>query len=164
MTGSGPAAVVGQAMLGAAQTESEEIDTRFGKVTVNPRQPIYFASGLLGMPDKLHFSLTHFPSEKMARFKLLQSLDDHALSFITLPVDINNPIIDRADLAQAATDLELTLDEVAVLLMVTVHREAGVAKLSVNARAPLLMDVKRRTATQYVFSHTKYLIRQPLAF
>lgn len=159
MTGSGPA-VIGQAVLAG---EAEEIESRFGRVTINPRQPIFFPNGLLGMPDRAHFCLTHFPSEKMARFKLLQSLDDLSLSFITLPVDIDNPIVEREDLEQAAQALEIPAEEMAVLLIVTVHRESGVAKLTVNARAPLLMHVGRRVATQFVFPHTKYLIRQPLS-
>jgi hypothetical protein len=31
------------------------------------------------------------------------------------------------------------------------------------ARAPVLVDVSRKVAAQYVFPHTKYLIRQPLS-
>jgi flagellar assembly factor FliW len=162
MTGTGPA-VIGQSMLSSALAEVEELDTRFGRITIQPRQSIYFPTGLLGMPDRLNFCLTHFPSEKMARFKMLQSLEDAALSFITLPVDIENPIIERVDLEQAARDLEMSLDSAVVLLMVTVHRESGVAKLSTNARAPILVDGARRVAAQYVFPHAKYLIRQPLS-
>lgn len=160
MTGSGPA-IIGQTMP-PIQPESEEVESRFGRITIYPRQPIFFPTGLLGIPDKQQFCLAHFPSEKMGRFKLLQSLEDLSLSFITLPVDLNNPIVERADLEQAAADLEMPVDEVAVLLIVTVHRESGVAKLSVNARAPVLMHASKRIAAQYVFPHTKYQIRQPL--
>ena len=160
MTGSGPAAI-GQAFA-ASVAETEELDTRFGRVAVSPRQSIQFPNGMLGIPDRLNYCLTHFPSTKMARFKMLQSLDDAALSFITLPVDITNPIIERGDLEQAATDLNIPLNDLAVLLVVTVHRESGAAKLSTNARAPILVHVSRRTAAQYVFPSTKYLIRQPL--
>ena len=156
MTGSGPA-VVGQAF-----TETEELETRFGRVEVAPRQAIHFPTGMLGIPDKLSYCLTHFPSPKMARFKILQSIEDAALSFITLPVDITNPIIERGDLEQAAHDLAIPLNDLAILLVVTVHRESGVARLSTNARAPILVQVSRRVAAQYVFPNTKYLIRQPL--
>lgn len=166
MTGTGPA-VIGQSMLTSAaaleQEQEQVLETRFGRIAIQPRQSIYFPTGLLGMPDRTSFCLTHFPSEKMARFKLLQSLDDAALSFITLPIDLENPIIEREDLAQAAGDLEMAIEHVALLLMVTVHRESGVAKLSTNARAPVLVDVSRRVAAQYVFPHAKYLIRQPLS-
>jgi flagellar assembly factor FliW len=160
MTGSGPA-VIGQAILASA--EAEVVESRFGQVTVYPNQAIYFPSGLLGMPDRIQFSLTHFPSDKMARFKLLQSLEDASLSFITLPVDIMNPIVQREDIEQAARDVGMALDDLALLLIVTVHRESGVVKLSVNARAPLMMSVSRRVAVQHVFANTKYQIRQPLA-
>ena len=115
MTGTGPA-VIGQSMLAsaAASEQEQELDTRFGRIAIQPRQSIYFPTGLLGMPDSNNFCLTHFPSEKMARFKLLQSLDDVALSFITLPIDLENPIIERADLEQAAGDVEMSIGDVAL--------------------------------------------------
>jgi flagellar assembly factor FliW len=162
MSSGGPVAIA-SSLLATSVPESEEIDSRFGRVTVNLQQQLFFPTGMLGMPDRHRFCLSHFPSEKMARFKLLQSLDDQALSFITLPLDVSNPIIERADLEQAARDLEMPMDEIAVLLLVTVHRETGAAKLTVNSRAPLLMHVGRRVASQYVFPHSKYLIRQPLS-
>lgn len=161
MTGSGPA-VVGQAMLASAADEPQEIESRFGRITVNPARAISFPGGLLGMPDRTRFCLSHFPSEKMARFKILQSLDDESLAFITLPVELTNPIIERVDIEQASKDLEIPIDDVAVLFIVTVHRDTGVAQLTINARAPVIMHIGKRTASQYVFSHTKYLIRQPL--
>ena len=66
-------------------SDNEVIDTRFGKVTIDKAKPVIFPKGLLGLPNKFHFSLTEFPSEKLRQFKLLQSQDDYALSFITLP-------------------------------------------------------------------------------
>ncbi len=161
MSGSGPA-ILSQSMPESHVAASEEIETRFGRVVVYRQQPISFPNGLLGIPDKMQYCLTRFPSEKMARFKLLQSLEDTQLSFITLPVDITNPLIEQADIEQAASDLDIAVGGLAVLLVVTVHRESGLAKLSVNARAPILINVNRRVAVQYVFPHTKYLIRQPL--
>ncbi len=158
MTGSNPA-VMNQAPI-TEPVEGEAIDTRFGQVQLYRRQPIMFLNGLLGMPDKVQFCLTNFPSEKMARFKLLQSLEDHALSFITLPLDMTNPIIERGDMEQAAKDLDIPADQLAALLIVSVHREPGGTKLSVNARAPIFMHAAKRVATQYVFPHTKYDIRR----
>ena len=143
--------------------DQRQIDSRFGRLTINPAQAIHFPTGLLGMPDKANFCLARFPSEKFARFSVLQSLDDEALAFITLPLDIDNPLIERADFAQASTDLHLPLSDVLPLLLVSVHRDSGVAKLSVNARAPVLIRASLKVGAQYVFPHTKYLIRQPLS-
>ena len=156
MTGSGPA-VMSQAA--AELSDTEVVDTRFGKVAIHRKSPITFTNGLLGMPDKSQFCLANFPSTKLSRFKLLQSLEDMALSFITLPVDFENPVVERADLEQAAKDLDIPAKEMAALLIVSVHREAGITKLSVNARAPIFIHASRRVATQYVFPNTKYDIR-----
>lgn len=161
MTGSGPAVMNPSVM--AEKPETEEVETRFGKVTLYRRNPIIFPNGLLGMPDKMQFCLTDFPAERMNRFKLLQSLEDTALSFITLPVELQNPIVDRADMEQASRDLDIPAEHLVSLFIVSVHRESGAAKLSVNARAPIMLHAVKRVATQHVFMSAKYQIRQPLS-
>lgn len=161
-SGSGHAAV-SAGLMSQPLPEQLEIDSRFGRITLNTSQAIHFPTGLLGMPDKTLFGLARFPTEKYARFSILQSLTDHSLAFITLPLDITNPIIEADDLKQAATDLGLPLDDILPLLIVSVHRETGTAKLSVNARAPVLVRTSLKVAAQYVFPHTKYMIRQPLS-
>jgi flagellar assembly factor FliW len=162
MSGSEPA-LFGMSTIPQILPDRIEIESRFGRITVNPQQSILFPAGLLGMPNKLQFCLTAFPSEKMDRFSVMQCMDDEKLAFITLPIEIDNPIIEKDDIARAAHDLNLPLDDLLVILIASVHRETGVAKLSVNARAPVLVRISMRVAAQYVFPHTKYLIRQPLS-
>lgn len=162
MSGSGQVAL-SAGVLSQPLPDQLEIEGRFGRITVNPNLAIHFPTGLLGMPDKTTFCLARFPSEKWSRFSILQSLQDHSLSFIVLPIDQDNPIVEREDFAQAAADLGVPGDDILSLLIVSVHRENGVAKLSVNARAPLLVRSSLKLAVQYVFPHTKYLIRQPLS-
>ncbi len=161
MTGTGPA-ILSQTAIDESP-ESEVVDTRFGKVTLYRKSPIVFPNGLLGMPDRFQFCLTSFPGEKLARFKLLQSLEDMNLSFIMLPVEVDNELIERADIEQACKDLDMATESLALLLIVTVQREAGNVLLSVNARAPIFMNVQKRVAAQYVFHNAKYQIRQPIA-
>ncbi|MFO0110085.1 MAG: flagellar assembly protein FliW [Alphaproteobacteria bacterium] len=159
MTGSG-SAIIAQASAAAQASEgSEWVETRFGKVKLQRSQSVMFPNGMLGLPDKMQFCLTRFPSEKMERFLLLQSLDEASLSFITLPLDLKNPIIDQVDILQAASDLEIAPEALALLLIVSVHRDMSGIKLSVNARAPLLVNAQNRTASQFVFSSNKYEIR-----
>jgi flagellar assembly factor FliW len=160
MTGSGTA-MFAQAALQAQPlaAEKEQIESRFGVVQLSLADAITFGSGLLGMPDKNKFCLVPFPSEKMANFSLLQSVEDKTLSFITLPMEVENTIVDKADIAQAAKDLSIPLEHLALLLIVSVHREAAGVRLSVNARAPLFLHAELRTGTQYVFPSNKYNIR-----
>jgi len=138
----------------------EIIETRFGRIAISKDNPIKFPQGLLGMPDKGNFFLTEFPSEKLEKFKLLQSLDDYALSFITLPIDLNNEIIALEDLALACGDVGIKVENLAVLLVVSVHRTPDKVNISVNARAPLLIDASQRLALQYVFKNDKYNVQK----
>lgn len=139
--------------------EPEVIDTRFGKITLRRDNAIVFPRGLSGMPNKFKFFLTEFPSEKLRRFKLLQSLDDYALSFITLPLDLQNGIIAAEDLSSASRELNIKIESLAILLIVSVHRTPQKVSLSVNARAPLLIDSSMRLAAQHVFQADKYKVQ-----
>jgi flagellar assembly factor FliW len=120
---------------------------------------VVFPNGLLGFPDKFQYCLTTFPSQKLAKFKLLQSLDDAELSFITLPLTPDNKIIAREDVDAACRDLDIPVQDLTLLLIVTVHRMGDHVRLSVNARAPLFIHAEKRIAAQYVFHNPKYDIQ-----
>lgn len=143
----------------ATGSQLEKISSRFGEITVDASKAILFPVGLLGMPDKHHFVLTDFPNPKLKQFKLLQSLDDHELSFITLPVELENGIIDRADIETACRDMEIAPGDMAMVLIVSVHRGMTSVQLSVNARAPIFVDTERQAAAQYVFTSNKYKVQ-----
>lgn len=160
---SGTQGVVAQQAAMKDLPSSEVIETRFGSIRIERTNPINFPNGLLGMPDKFLFSLVAFPSKKLSQFKLLQSLDDLALSFITLPITLDNPFIDSVDIDIACKDLDIPLDQLSMLLIVTVARESSGVRLSANTRAPLFMHQQRRLASQYVFHNAKYEIRHPIA-
>ena len=161
MTGSGTVAMPPQAM--PEEPESDVMNTRFGQVTVYRKNPIVFPNGLLGIPDKFSYCLTRFPSEKLARFKLLQSLEDADLSFITLPIEMDNAVVAREDIITACKEIEMNVDDLTMLLIVTVHRTPSAVRLSVNARAPLLLDASNRTAVQFVFPNPKYDVRHMIS-
>ena len=143
-------------------TMIETIETRFGEVSVDTSKAVMFPLGLLGMPDRFHFVITNFPNERMQQFMLLQSLDDKSLSFITLPLDMNNAIIAADDLRSACRELQMDENNLAALLIVSVHRNFEGVKLSVNARAPLLIDAGQRIAAQYVFQNERYKVQHML--
>lgn len=139
----------------------ETVETRFGVIAINRAAAIRFPEGLLGMPDMRDFCLAELPSSKMRRFKLLQCLNDPALSFIVMPLE-KGDILAEADLAEALGGYEIAPESLLVLLIVSVHRSPDAVRLSVNARAPLLVDSTRRAAWQYVFTHDGYQVRHML--
>lgn len=146
----------------SVEGEFQRIETRFGIVEVSRKNPLVFEHGLLGVPNSHQYALVDFPSEKMGHFKILQSLDEMELSFITLPLPMDNQIIERGDLEKATTDIGISAENMAVLLIVSVHRTPSEVRLSVNARAPLLIDTTNRYAMQYVFQHSRYKVQHML--
>lgn len=140
----------------------EVIKSRFGEITVSLDKAVQFPRGLLGMPDKCRYALAAFPNPKMQQFALLQSLDEAELSFITLPLEMENSIVAAEDIRAAIRDLQIAESNLAILLVVSVHRGFDQTRLSVNARAPLLIDVERRLGVQYVFPQDHYKVQHML--
>lgn len=140
----------------------QTIASRFGEITVDPSRAVSFPRGLLGLPDKARYIAANFPGEKMQQFKVLQSLEDTSLAFITLPLDVQNGIIAIADVRAACAELQIAEGNLAMLLIVSVHRSPGQVKLSVNARAPLFIDVERRVGVQHVFQSDAYKVQHML--
>lgn len=149
--------------LGSGELPDEvEINSRFGKIKIRPANAISFPRGLVGIPECESYCITDLPSEKMARFKLLQSTTDQGLSFLTLPVDVHNEFIAIEDIDEACNALGVSRQDAAVLLVVSVHRGADAVRLSVNCVAPIIVDSVQRVAVQYVYGHSKYQIRRML--
>ncbi len=149
-------------LAASEQQGSEVIATRFGRVVLDSNRAVQFPYGLLGFPEKVRFALANMPSAKMEQFKLLQSLDDHSLSFITLPLGLENQLIAQDHILSACRDLEIAPTDLALLLIVSVHRTLQEVKLSVNVRAPLFIDATRKLGAQFVFPQNEYKVQHYL--
>jgi flagellar assembly factor FliW len=143
--------------------EEAIVQSRFGKVTVTEKGRVFFPYGLAGIPDKVNFCITQLPSEvRLEGFELLQSLDDLSLSFVVLPLAQTNNLIDREDVKEACKTLAIAEEDLLILLIASVHKEPDSTRLSVNTRAPVMVDVKNKLAAQYIFMNNKYEVRQYL--
>ena len=157
--------VVNSALL---SEDTVSVDSRFGKININKNKVIRFTGGLLGMEDKTMFCLANFPDSNYAQFKILQSLEDAALSFVVLPLDstANGSVnfIEKSDFTTCLQTLGIEEKDAALLLVTSVHHIIGAdeVKVSVNVRAPLVIDTKNYSGTQYIFQSNKYQIRQML--
>lgn len=142
--------------------EPRIVRSRFGEVMVDPTKSIQFTRGLLGIPDRVNFALVNFPSEKMHQFMLMQSLEEDALSFIMLPLPNENAVISYSDVQMACRELQIAESNLALLVIVSVHRSPTQMTLSVNARAPIFIDAERKIGVQYVFQNDAYKIQHML--
>lgn len=143
--------------------ESFIIQSRFGEVEIRKDNAIYFPHGLLGLQPKLHFGLVDMPQKNMGQFKLLQCLNDSTLSFVVLPLDMDNTLIAREDLMETCEVLNVKAENLLTLLIVSVQRSPEGNKVTANVRAPVIIDVADKAAIQFVFPHSKYEICHTLA-
>ncbi len=138
------------------------IESRFGALAISPENAVAFPNGLLGFPELRNFALADLDDARFPQLKVLQSLDDEKMSFLTLPLDPENGVIDKADLTKACENLKMSFSDLVVLLVVSVRRMNNDVVVSANLRAPLLIDTVNNFATQYVLSNDRYPVRLPL--
>jgi flagellar assembly factor FliW len=150
------------AMSGGDANQTLVIESRFGTLTVRPHASLLFPQGLLGFNDFRDFALADLPDGKQPQFKALQCLTDANLSFLVAPLPADSTAIDADDIHEACNSLSITPEDLAIVLIVTVRRDDDGAHVSVNLRAPVLIDTRHRVARQYVLPNNKYQIRHKL--
>lgn len=136
------------------------IETRFGTVEINQKNKINFRSGLLGFGEATEFVLIDLENPKYELFRMLQCINDPSLSFIVFPPNLESGLIDRADIEAAAKTVKMRFEDVVILLLVTVRGQKDASSsLSVNLRAPILIDSVNFSGVQYVMPNDKYPVR-----
>ena len=135
------------------------IDSRFGSLAISQNSILDFPRGLLGFGDFHSFGIANLSDPRYVQFKVLQCLDDHQLAFLVLPLDPNTGFIDRADLVLSCDSLMVKIDDLVILLVVTVRKTEQGASVTANLRAPLLIDFVTRTGNQYVMRNERYPVR-----
>ena len=138
------------------------IETRFGVLEFGPENRLFMPVGLLGFTDYRHFGLAEMPQPELADFRLLQSLQDEKLSFIVTPIKIDSGEVAREDLEDAALSVGIPVDSAAFVLIVTIRPMPEGSNVTVNLRAPVVIDVNRAIARQVVMANSSYPIQQPI--
>lgn len=136
-----------------------KIESRFGPLIVQTDKAICFPNGMPGVPGISYFVITEVPNVKHGHFRLFQSLNNHSLSFIVIPGAYETLLIEKHDIDEACSVLGIVPANLLLLFLVTSHGTGAERRLSVNAKAPVFIDVSTKNATQYVFQNNHYEIQ-----
>lgn len=142
--------------------ELVEIDTRFGRFAYPRANTIEMPHGVLGFARFHEFVLLTLPDPRFGQFRLLQCAIEPALSFLVVPTMIEASGIEAADLEEALGSLGIAPADAVLLLIVTIRKAGGSVDMTVNLRAPIVLDIRRQLARQHVLSNSRYSIRQRL--
>jgi flagellar assembly factor FliW len=132
------------------------VTTRFGEIQVNETKVIDMRGGILGFEHLKKFVL-HIQEEKNP-FWWFQSLDDGTIAFVVI-----NPFIAKGDYEPVLDDYDAQFleikdaEDVVMLAIVTIRQTPFSA--SVNLRAPIVINAKKRIAKQVVLEDTAHSIQ-----
>jgi flagellar assembly factor FliW len=140
------------------------ISTLMGDREFRWDKAIYMPAGLSGFSDNNVFALANFPNEITSSFKLLQCLTDPELAFIIAPYNPESNLIAPEDIDPIAATHGIATQDLAIVLIITLQKPDGkdTVEMTVNLRAPILIDTARQTAFQVRLNKPQYDFRHPL--
>ncbi|NBH82557.1 flagellar assembly protein FliW [bacterium C-53] len=133
----------------------------FGEVTIDDHKIIHFEDGIVGFPDLQDFTLMHNSEKPDAALSWLVSIQEPAFA---LPVI--DPLVVKADYnPQVEEELlkplgECTPDNMLVLTTITVPKE--IEKMTVNLKAPVIINASERRGCQIIIEGDEYQVRYPV--
>lgn len=140
-----------------------ELNTRlFGEINIEEEKVIFFEKGIIGFPDFQKFTLIYDEGKDGKRKSIcwLQSLDEPEFA---LPV--MDPLLIKEDYNPNVEDEMLkhlgNLTEENTYVLVTVTATSDITKLSVNLKAPIVINAEERKANQIIVDDNfpvKYMI------
>lgn len=133
----------------------------FGEITIDDDKIIDFPNGIVGFPDLVQFTLIHDEEKGKDSIHWLQSLQEPAFAMPVIdPLLVcpeYNPEVDDDILKNIG---ELIPDETLILVTVTVPKE--LQAMSVNLRAPIVINAAEKKATQVIVEGDEYPIKYPI--
>ncbi len=121
----------------------------FGDIEIDDEKIVIFENGIIGFPDLKKFTLIYDEENQEGAINWLQCIDEPAFALPVLnPLLINggyDPFINDELLKPLG---ELTTDNICVLVTITVPQD--IKKLSVNLKAPIIINVEAKKGTQLI--------------
>jgi flagellar assembly factor FliW len=136
-----------------------KIQTRvFGEVDIEDSKIITFPEGIVGFPELKQFALIYDKEKGSASIQWLQSVQEAGFA-----MPVMNPLIVRPDYNPVVDDSLLkpvgSLDENDMLVLVTVTVPRDIKQMSVNLRAPIVINANECRACQVILDNEEYEIK-----
>lgn len=138
-----------------------EIESKFGKVEIDPETIIKFERGILGFPEYKRYVV--LDPDASSPLKLLQCIDNASLAFIVTNPSFWKPDYEIQIFKHDLEDIEATeadVDAIAYFVIVTIP--ANPKKMTANLKGPLLINSVKKAGKQLVLDSQKYSLKYRL--
>jgi flagellar assembly factor FliW len=131
---------------------------RFGDITIDQQHILHFRDGMIGFHQLKDYFLVESPSLPLLLW--LQSVDSPEVAFpIMEPYffkkDYETPLIDADKFALSKSEG----DTLKTFLVMTIPVE--IERMTVNMKAPVMINLQKRTGTQVIQQDKNLLVRKP---
>ncbi len=136
-----------------------KIQTRvFGEVDIEDSKIITFPEGIVGFPELKQFTLIYDKEKGSSSIQWLQSIQEPGFA-----MPVMNPLIVRPDYNPVVDDSLLkpagSFNEDDMLVLVTVTVPKDIKTMSVNLRAPIVINAGECKACQVILDNEEYEIK-----
>jgi flagellar assembly factor FliW len=141
------------------------VQNNLGGFVFKRSEAIVFPYGMVGFANARNFGIVGLEDlVPGGGFHLLQCLDQTNLSFIVLPRGLENEFVAASDALDACNQMGFDKDSSLLLFILTLRRdpETATTSMSLNVRAPVLVNGAQRLGRQHVFTNPNYEVRLPL--
>ena len=137
----------------------EVISPVHGKIIYDENEIIKFEKTILGFDKSKRFILKDVNENDF--FKILQSVDEPEVGFIVISpfevennyeINLNNEVINTLKIKEANN----------VLLYSLVTLNSKIEDITVNLKAPIVININNKKAQQFIIDKEKYKIKHPL--
>ena len=136
------------------------LTNHFGDFVVHADTVLTFDYGIIGFSEFKSFALVKLPHlDTETPFRLLVSLDEPHLSFIVFPTTCQSPLIEKQDVSALCDRYKINPSDLLLLHIASIHEDATFGnKITLNLKAPIVIDANTRRAEQHVFTDKDYAL------
>lgn len=137
-----------------------KINTKvFGEIEVNEKKVIHFENGIIGFPDLKNFLLLYDEEKEDGnRISWLQSVEEPSFA-----IPVINPLLVKEDYSPIVNDELLApigeFDPEEILVLVTITIPNNIENISVNLKAPIIINAITRKACQIIVENDEYIVK-----
>ena len=140
----------------------EKIVTKlFGEIGIDEEKVISFPEGIIGFSYLKRFLLIHDSEKEDGKITWLQSLDEPAFA-----IPVMDPLLVKEDYNPVVEDELLDsiggIVEDEIFVMVTLKVPEDITKMTVNLRAPVVINPNTKKACQILVDNEEYPIKYPI--
>lgn len=132
----------------------------FGEIEVDEEKKITFPQGIIGFPDINDFLLIH-DSESNGSIRWMQSIQEPAFA-----MPVIDPLIVKSDYNPCIEDELLkplgNISEENTLVLVTISVPHEIENMTVNLKAPIVINGDNRQAAQLIVDDDRYEVKFPI--